>query len=221
MKWLAGQDFAGDEELKNAVTHWFKSQAATFYTEGIGKVESDPILGSCLNFFSRSKNVNEFLECLQNNVKLHEIPSNVACAYQKGHLTGGALDWFEVLGYSLVQGTATDFTQLKEVLTENFPVVRNKTELEVRFYSSYQSRGQAPSDFIYDLLKIHKRLGLSMLEESLVEHIIARLEPQLMEYLEIRNPTSRSQLLKMITKYEDRYLSRETQSPSNNTERRD
>ncbi|GFW23548.1 putative DD41D transposase [Trichonephila clavipes] len=27
-------------------------------------------------------------------------------------------------------------------------VVRNKTELEVRFYSSYQNRGQAPSDFM-------------------------------------------------------------------------
>ncbi|GFT28153.1 retrovirus-related Pol polyprotein from transposon 17.6 [Trichonephila clavipes] len=48
------------------------------------------------------------------------------------------------------------------------------------------------------------RLGLNISEESLVEHTIARLEPQLMEYLEIRNPNSRSQLLKMITKYEDR-----------------
>ncbi|GFW16326.1 hypothetical protein TNCV_4264911 [Trichonephila clavipes] len=61
-----------------------------------------------------------------------------------------------------------------------------------------------------------------MSEEGLVEHIIAQLEPQLLEYVEIRNPTSRSQFLKMIAKYEDRYLRRNTQGPSNNnSERRD
>ncbi|GBM20652.1 hypothetical protein AVEN_230238-1 [Araneus ventricosus] len=37
-KWLGGQHFADDEELKNAVTHWLKSQAATLYAEGIGKL---------------------------------------------------------------------------------------------------------------------------------------------------------------------------------------
>ncbi|GBM26680.1 Mariner Mos1 transposase [Araneus ventricosus] len=37
-KWLGGQHFADDEELKNAVTHWLKSQAAAFYAEGIGKL---------------------------------------------------------------------------------------------------------------------------------------------------------------------------------------
>ncbi|GFS88877.1 hypothetical protein TNCV_3569721 [Trichonephila clavipes] len=31
-----------------------------------------------------------------------------------------------------------------------------------------------------------------------------------MEYVEIRNPTSRAQLLKMIMKYEDRYLKRDS-----------
>ncbi|GBN96891.1 Histone-lysine N-methyltransferase SETMAR [Araneus ventricosus] len=36
-KWLGGQHFADDEELKNAVTHWLTSQAAAFYAEGIGK----------------------------------------------------------------------------------------------------------------------------------------------------------------------------------------
>ncbi|GFU58800.1 hypothetical protein TNCV_2331781 [Trichonephila clavipes] len=30
-----GHHFADDEELKNAVTHWFKSQVATFYAGGI------------------------------------------------------------------------------------------------------------------------------------------------------------------------------------------
>ncbi|GFY18823.1 mariner Mos1 transposase [Trichonephila clavipes] len=32
-KWLGGKHFADDEELKNAVTHWFKLQAAVFYVE--------------------------------------------------------------------------------------------------------------------------------------------------------------------------------------------
>ncbi|GFV59048.1 histone-lysine N-methyltransferase SETMAR [Trichonephila clavipes] len=35
-KWLGGKNFADDEKLKNAVTHWFKSQAAAFYAEGNG-----------------------------------------------------------------------------------------------------------------------------------------------------------------------------------------
>ncbi|GFX44457.1 hypothetical protein TNCV_1394781 [Trichonephila clavipes] len=46
---------------------------------------------------------------------------------------GRALDWFEIIGYALVQVTATDFAQLKEALTENVLAVRNKTDLEVRF----------------------------------------------------------------------------------------
>ncbi|GFY22182.1 uncharacterized protein TNCV_3298251 [Trichonephila clavipes] len=95
-------------------------------------------------------------------------------------------------------------------------------ELEVRFYLPYQNRSQAPSDFTDDLLKIYKKLVLSMSEEGLMEHIIARLEPQIMEYVEIRNPTSRSQLLKVITKYEDRYLRRDARgSRNNNSERLD
>ncbi|GFT45270.1 uncharacterized protein TNCV_2123511 [Trichonephila clavipes] len=81
-------------------------------------------------FFSGSENVEEFLECIENNVKFYEIPSNLPCAYLNGHLRGRALDWFEIFGYSLVQGTATNFAQLKEALAENFPVVQNKTELK-------------------------------------------------------------------------------------------
>ncbi|GBM19893.1 hypothetical protein AVEN_2844-1 [Araneus ventricosus] len=37
-KWLGGQYFADDEEFKNVVTHWLKSQAAALYAEGIGKL---------------------------------------------------------------------------------------------------------------------------------------------------------------------------------------
>ncbi|GFW11195.1 hypothetical protein TNCV_5132061 [Trichonephila clavipes] len=68
-----------------------------------------------------------------------------ACSYLKGH--------------ALVQWTGSDFAQLREALTENFPAVRNKKELEV-FYALHQNRGKEPSDFIYDLLLIHKKLCL-------------------------------------------------------------
>ncbi|GBO18456.1 Histone-lysine N-methyltransferase SETMAR [Araneus ventricosus] len=37
-KWLGGQHFTDYEELKNAVTHWLKSQAASIYAEGILKL---------------------------------------------------------------------------------------------------------------------------------------------------------------------------------------
>ncbi|GFU99843.1 histone-lysine N-methyltransferase SETMAR [Trichonephila clavipes] len=45
-KWLGGMHFADDEELKNVMTHWFKSQAAAFYAEGIGKLVQRLALGS-------------------------------------------------------------------------------------------------------------------------------------------------------------------------------
>ncbi|GFS61482.1 uncharacterized protein TNCV_4312051 [Trichonephila clavipes] len=128
-------------------------------------------------------------------------------------------DWFEIFGYALVHGTATNFAQSKEALTENFPVVRNKKELEVKFYSSHQNRGQEPPDFIYDLLKIHKKLGLNMFEEGLVEHILARLEPQVDDYVEVRNPTTRAKLLQVISKFEERYSSRENQGSKVNYSR--
>ncbi|GFW41327.1 retrovirus-related Pol polyprotein from transposon opus [Trichonephila clavipes] len=87
---------------------------------------------------------------------------------------GRALDWFEVLGYRVVEDTATDYAHLKQALSEQFPVVRNRSELETRFYSSSQKHNQKPSDFVYDLLKIHKILKLEMTEEKLIDHIISR-----------------------------------------------
>ncbi|GFW65972.1 uncharacterized protein TNCV_587981 [Trichonephila clavipes] len=110
-------------------------------------------------------------------------------------------DWFEIFGSALVQGMAADFTQLKGALNENFPAIRNK-ELEVKFYSAHQSRDQEPSDFIYDLLKVHKKLGLKMSEEGLVEHILVRFEPQVQDYVEVRNPTTTDKLLQVLSKFE-------------------
>ncbi|GFS81517.1 uncharacterized protein NPIL_668171, partial [Nephila pilipes] len=70
--------------------------------------------------------VSEFLGSIDNGVLFHEIPTNLACAYLKGHLIASAKDWFEVIGSSYVTGTATDFAQLKQALTNSFPVVRNR-----------------------------------------------------------------------------------------------
>ncbi|GFX51139.1 uncharacterized protein TNCV_2734901 [Trichonephila clavipes] len=137
-------------------------------------------------YFSVVENVQEFLENMDNNLAYCEIPTQLACAYLKGHLTGRALDWFMVLGYRVVEDKATDYAHLKQALSEQFPVVRNKSELETRFYSSSQKHNQMPSDFVYDLLKIHKILKLELTEEKLIDHIISRLEPQILDYVEIR-----------------------------------
>ncbi|GFU45663.1 uncharacterized protein TNCV_4223651 [Trichonephila clavipes] len=90
----------------------------------------------------------------------------------------------EVLGYRVIEDKTTDYAHLKQALSEQFPVVRNRSELETRFYSSSQRRDQQPSDFIYELLKIHKILKLEMSEEKLIDHVISRLEPQILDYVE-------------------------------------
>ncbi|GFX50234.1 uncharacterized protein TNCV_2782561 [Trichonephila clavipes] len=43
-------------------------------------------------YFSGSENVTEFLEGIDNQIKLLEMPSDLLCAYLKGHLMGRALD---------------------------------------------------------------------------------------------------------------------------------
>ncbi|GFX73639.1 uncharacterized protein TNCV_1264081 [Trichonephila clavipes] len=146
-------------------------------------------------YFSGMENVAEFLENIDNNLTYYEILTQLACAYLKGHLNGRALDWFEVLGYRVVEDKATDYAHLKQALTEQFPVVRNRSELETRFYASSQKHNQKPSNFVYDLLKIHKQLKLEMTEEKLLDHFISRLEPQILDYVEARHPQTTSNLL--------------------------
>ncbi|GFW18870.1 uncharacterized protein TNCV_5133231 [Trichonephila clavipes] len=125
------------------------------------------------------------------------IDKDLARVYLKGHLLGSSWDWFDIFGSALVQNTATDFEQLKAALTKNFSVVRNRKDLEIQFYSSQQSRDQVPTAFIYDMLKVHKKHGLSMSEEALVDHIFVRLEPQFQDYVEVRNPKTTAQLLEV------------------------
>ncbi|GFS71492.1 uncharacterized protein TNCV_5051841 [Trichonephila clavipes] len=125
-------------------------------------------------YFSGVENVSEFVENIDNNLTYYEIPTQTACAYLKGHFTGWALDWFDALGYRVIEDKVTDYAHLKKALTEQFHVVRNRSELETRFYASYQNHNQIPSDFVYELLKIHKQLKLDMREEKLLDHVISR-----------------------------------------------
>ncbi|GFS69646.1 uncharacterized protein NPIL_312861 [Nephila pilipes] len=176
----------------------------------------NPEIGICSSFrvlpeifFSGKENVLEFLDSIDYGVLFHEIPTNLACAYLKGHLIGRAKDWFEVIDSSYVTGTPTDFAQLNQALTNSFPVVRNRSELEAEFYSSHQVRIQAPSDFVYKLLKIQKILNFEMTEENLLNCILMRLSPQIMDYVEVRNPTTKAQLVQLVKKYEERHRERD------------
>ncbi|GFX95921.1 uncharacterized protein TNCV_2085011 [Trichonephila clavipes] len=156
-----------------------------------------------------SSSQNDFLENIDHNLAYYEIPAQLACAYLKGHLKGRALDWFEVLGYRVIEDKTTDYAHLKQALSEQFPVVRNRSELETRFYSSSQRRDQQPSDFIYELLKIHKILKLDMSEENLIDHVVSRLEPQILDYVEVRHPRNTDNLLQIVDKYEERFMHRQ------------
>ncbi|GFU75928.1 retrovirus-related Pol polyprotein from transposon opus [Trichonephila clavipes] len=93
-------------------------------------------------------------------------------------------------------------------------MVRNRSELETRFYASYQNHNQRPSDFVYELLKIHKQLKLDMVKEKLLDHVISRVEPQLLDYVEVRHPQTTSSLLQIIDKYEERFLNRRIRGSS-------
>ncbi|GFX62112.1 uncharacterized protein TNCV_2228381 [Trichonephila clavipes] len=103
-----------------------------------------------------------------------------------------------------------DFAQLKAALSKAFPAIQNKKELETRFYASQQRQNQDPTDFVYDLLKTHKKLELGMSEKSLVDHIFVRLEPQVQDYVEVRNPQTVIQLLGVLAKFEERYSCKAT-----------
>ncbi|GFX10643.1 uncharacterized protein TNCV_4620841 [Trichonephila clavipes] len=165
-------------------------------------------------YFSGIENIDDFLENIDHNLAYYEIPAQLACAYLKGHLRGRALNWFEVLGYRVIEEKTTDYAHLKQALSEQFPVVRNRSELETRFYSSSQRRDQQPSDFIYELLKIHKVLKLEMSEEKLIDHVVSRLEPQILDYVEVRHPRNTANLLQIVDKYEERFMHRQIRGSS-------
>ncbi|GFX51018.1 uncharacterized protein TNCV_2733691 [Trichonephila clavipes] len=61
-----------------------------------------------------------------------------------------------------------------------------------------------------------------MSEKALVDHIFVRLEPQVQDYVEVRNPQTTIQLLEELAKFEERYLCKATLGSrnSNNVEER-
>ncbi|GFX47303.1 uncharacterized protein TNCV_1914031 [Trichonephila clavipes] len=120
-------------------------------------------------------------------------------------LSYGARDWYQIFGSALVQNTATEFAQLKVALSKAFPVIQNRKDLEIRIYASQQRRNQEPTDFAYDLLKSNKKLELGKSEKSLVDHIFVRFQPQVQDYVEIRNSQNTVQLLEVLSKFEERY----------------
>ncbi|GFX61700.1 uncharacterized protein TNCV_2591431 [Trichonephila clavipes] len=149
-------------------------------------------------YFSGSWNVTEFLEIIDKQIRFLDIPSDLSCPYLKGHLLGRAQNWYQIFGSVLVQNTATDSSQLKAALSKAFPAIHNRKYLEIMFYAPQQRRDQEPTDFVYDLLKT---LKLGMSEETLVDHIFVRLEPQVQDYEEVQNP----QTMGALSKFEERY----------------
>ncbi|GFW13475.1 uncharacterized protein TNCV_1209411 [Trichonephila clavipes] len=61
-----------------------------------------------------------------------------------------------------------------------------------------------------------------MSEKALVDHIFVRLEPQVQDYVVVRNPQNTVQLLEVSAKFEERYLCKAIRSlrNSDNVERR-
>ncbi|GFX80582.1 uncharacterized protein TNCV_498501 [Trichonephila clavipes] len=61
-----------------------------------------------------------------------------------------------------------------------------------------------------------------MSEKALVDHIFVRLQPQVQDYVEVRNPQTAIQLLEILAKFEERYSCKATLGSrnSNNVEGR-
>ncbi|GFX08117.1 uncharacterized protein TNCV_1237961 [Trichonephila clavipes] len=107
-------------------------------------------------------------------------------------------------------------------IVESIPCIQNRKDLETRFYASQQRQNQEPTDFDYDFLKLNKKLELGMSDKALVDHIFVRLEPQVQDYVEVRNPQTAIQLLEVLAKFEERYSCKATLGSrnSNNVEGR-
>ncbi|GFW22616.1 uncharacterized protein TNCV_2764281 [Trichonephila clavipes] len=156
-------------------------------------------------YFSGSENVTEFLEGIDNQIKLLEIPSDLSCANLKGHLLGRALDCYQIFGSALVQNTATaTLNNYEATLSKAFTAIQNRKDLETRFYASQQRQNQEPTDFVYDLLKTQKKFELEMSEKALADHIFVRLEPLVQDYVEVCNPQNTVQISEVLAKFEDR-----------------
>ncbi|GFV19494.1 uncharacterized protein TNCV_3664261 [Trichonephila clavipes] len=53
-----------------------------------------------------------------------------------------------------------------------------------------------------------------MSEEKLIDHVVSRLEPQILDYVEVRHPRNTANLLQIVDKYEERFMHRQIRSSS-------
>ncbi|GFV44644.1 uncharacterized protein TNCV_1925201 [Trichonephila clavipes] len=141
---LAHADTSRDVLLRGGTSQW-RPTRFNLYDPEMRNVRGFTVWPEV--YFSRSENVTEFLGGIDSQIKLLEIPSELSCAYLKGHLLGRALDWYQIFRSTLVQNTATDFTQLKAALSKAFPAIQNRQDLETRFYASQQRQNQEPNRF--------------------------------------------------------------------------
>ncbi|GFW57293.1 uncharacterized protein TNCV_542071 [Trichonephila clavipes] len=53
-----------------------------------------------------------------------------------------------------------------------------------------------------------------MSEEKLIDHVVSRLEPQILDYVEVRHPRNTANLLQIVDKYEERFMHRQIRGSS-------
>ncbi|GFW36362.1 uncharacterized protein TNCV_3712821 [Trichonephila clavipes] len=55
-----------------------------------------------------------------------------------------------------------------------------------------------------------------MTEEKLIDHVISRLEPQILDYVEVRHPQTTSNLLQITDMYEESFVNRDQRDTRGN-----
>ncbi|GFW06578.1 hypothetical protein TNCV_2189111 [Trichonephila clavipes] len=53
-----------------------------------------------------------------------------------------------------------------------------------------------------------------MSEEKFIVHVVSRLEPQILYYVEVRHPENTANLLQIVDKYEERFMNRQIRGSS-------
>ncbi|GFU46054.1 retrovirus-related Pol polyprotein from transposon opus [Trichonephila clavipes] len=53
-----------------------------------------------------------------------------------------------------------------------------------------------------------------MSEEKLIDHVVSRLEPQILDYVEVRHPQKTANLLQIVDKYEESFMNRQIRGSS-------
>ncbi|GFX13876.1 uncharacterized protein TNCV_3421871 [Trichonephila clavipes] len=111
------------------------------------------ILGSMIALeFSLGESVidsEHYREGIDSQIRLPEIPSDLSCAYLKGPREGPRL--VSDIRISVSAEDRHGLGTAKAALSKAFPAIRNKKDLEIKFYASQQRRDQEPTDFVYDL----------------------------------------------------------------------